>query len=92
MSILDKIALDHIDLIKGEMFPCDGDEVRSVLSKTFEIAENDESFEKQASDVSPMCRILQACDVNMHQDDDVPDIWQAKQGNIVRTTPLLIKG
>jgi hypothetical protein len=88
-SILDRIALDHLDMIKGEMFPCDGDEARNVLSKTFDVTE---SIMKQASDISPMCRVLQACDVNMHQEDEVPDIWQAKQGNIVRTTPLLIKG
>lgn len=91
MSMLDRIALDHLDMIKGETFPCDGDEARCMLTKTFDVTEND-SFTKQASDISPICRIFQACDVNMHQEDEVPDIWQAKQGNIVRTTPLLIKG
>jgi hypothetical protein len=91
MNATDRIALDHIDLIKGMKFASDGDEARLVLSSMFDTA-NDESFAKLASDISPMCRVLQACDVDMHQEDEVPDIWQAKQGHIVRTTPLLIKG
>ena len=89
MSVIDKIAEDHFDLIASENITDDDSDLRMAFSRTFDVV--DEPVIKTAN-VSPISRILQACDDDtMHQADKTPEIWKVKKGTIIRTTSQFIK-
>ena len=91
MNFLDRIASENIDIIKRDKFLPDGHEARMVLSSTIDFFDEPKkiSFKKKA--FYPISRVLQQCDVDMHQDDAAPEIWKISKGKMIRTTSKFIK-
>jgi len=81
MSFLDKLAEDNANIVKLDKVASVDEELRSILFRTFEPAEK--RFEKTAFH-STFGRIDQTADIDMHQDDETPDIWIQKQGKLIR--------
>jgi len=90
ISIIDRIALDNIGILKSANVGYDDcDEARLVLSSMIDTS--DSIAEKLASSMLPIIRISQGHNLEVHQDDEVPDIWKVKKGKIVRVTSQFIK-
>jgi len=85
MSFLDQLAEDNANIVKLDKVASIDDELRSMLSSTFEVNEN-EGHSKTAF-YSTFGRIDQSADTDMHQEDETPDVWIQKQGKLIRIAP-----
>jgi polyhydroxyalkanoate synthesis regulator phasin len=88
MSILDKIAEDHFDLIKDDEMPVD--DSQNYFSEMMDTSdEKQESFDKQACS---LLRIALQSDIDYHQNDKTKDFWNIKNGKILRSVSSVVKG
>jgi len=88
MNILDKIAEDHVDLIKNDMPTDDSQSYFFEMMDTSD-AQQEESFDKQA------CSLLKLAlqpDVDYHQNDKTNDFWDIKNNKLLRVVPNVVKG
>lgn len=88
MNILDKIAEDHIDLIKDDELSTD--DSQNYFSEMMDTSDKqEESFDKQA------CSLLKLAlqpDVDYHQNDKTNDFWNIKNSKLLRVVPNIVKG
>ena len=93
MSFLNKLAEENSNLVEGiEKISSIDDELRSLFSKTFEPVEKKTIGHNKKAFYSTFGRIDQSADINMHQEDETPDVWIPKQGKLIRITSNLIGG
>jgi len=88
MSVLDRIAEEHFDLIAGEVFEGDGDDARMLMSS---MIEEHVSHQKTASS-SVFSRIQQSELDDMHKDAITRDFWKISKGKLIRIVPTNVKG
>jgi hypothetical protein len=93
--LLDRIAEENADILGSDDVQFDdGDDARMLMGSTCDMVGcvNVQHTKKASSGIPVISRIEQACDINMHQDDNTPEVWQVKKGKIVRVTSQFIKG
>lgn len=90
MNLIDRIAEEFSYLLKDIKVANENEQ--EILSCTIDEPIETESINKTASSSPFFERIFQGIDEDYHQNDEVNDFWQIKQGKLIRIVPKIVKG
>jgi hypothetical protein len=93
-ALLDRIAEENADILgSDDVQNDDGNDARMLMGSCVDMlgCVNAPYVKKASSGIPTISRIEQACDINMHQEDNTPTVWQVKKGKIIRITSQFIK-